>query len=107
MQGSQPITVHIDYVYNGIYQRVERFGYNGNGIPITGDRTRQEIILWQQWQGTIGPWDARAHGLGGWSLDVHHAYDPRGRVLYLGDGSRRSASTLSPVITTVAGNGFS
>src|SRR5262249_37474022 len=72
---------------------------------ITGDRTRQEVTLWQQWQGTIGSWDARAQSLGGWTLDVHHAYEPGGHALYLGDGGRRSAHTMPQVITTVAGNG--
>src|SRR5262249_53537415 len=106
VQGSQPITVRIGYVYDGTYQQVDRFGYRGNGIPITADRTRQEITLGQRWQGTIGPWDARAQSLGGWTMHVHHAYDPEGRVLYLGDGGRRSAHTLGQVITTVAGNGL-
>jgi hypothetical protein len=34
---------------------------------------------------------AHARHLGGWSLNVHHAYDPNGGALYLGDGARRSA----------------
>src|SRR6266498_4509769 len=54
---------------------------------------------------TLGGWDARAQGLGGWTLSVHHAYDPIGGVLYLGDGSKRSALTLGQSIVTVAGNG--
>ena len=51
----------------------------------------------------MGGWDARAAALGGWTLSVHHAYDPIGRVLYLGDGGRREAALLPKVITTVAG----
>jgi len=54
VQGGQPVTVHIGYVYDGVYQRVERFGYNGNGISISGNRTRFEATLSQQWHGTIG-----------------------------------------------------
>ena len=45
----------------------------------------------------------RTEALGGWTLNVHHAYDPVGRVLYLGGGGRRDATRLPPVITTVAG----
>ncbi len=97
--------VRVGYTYQGVYQQVERFGYSGNGTAITGSRTRQEVTLWQQWQSTIGPWDARLQGLGGWSLNIHHAYDPVSRVLHLGDGGRRSAKTLGYVITTTAGNG--
>jgi YD repeat-containing protein len=106
LQRSQPITVRIGYVYEGSYQRTERFGYSGNGIIITGSIARQELILWQEQRTTIGPWDARAQGLGGWTLNVHHAYDPRGRVLHLGDGQRRSARNMNlSAIATAAGNG--
>ncbi len=40
-------------------------------------------------------------GLGGWSLDVHHAYDPVSRTLFKGDGSRRSASSIVPIFKTL------
>ncbi|MBI2876791.1 MAG: PASTA domain-containing protein, partial [Candidatus Tectomicrobia bacterium] len=108
LQGDQPITVRIGYVYDGVYQQVERFGYNGNGILITGSPTRQELTLWQVWQGSVAAArDGRQQGLGGWSLNVHHAYDPGGKVLYLGDGSRRGANGITNFlsITTVAGTG--
>jgi len=106
LQGSQPITIRLGYVYRGVYQQVARFGYTGNGTPITGSLTRQEITLWQEWRSTIGPWDAGEQRLGSWSLNVRHAYDPVSRVLYFGDGRRRSAKELGYVITTVAGNGI-
>jgi len=105
LSSAQPITVRVGYTYQGAYQQVERFGDIGNGTPITGSRTRQEVTLWQEWQSTIGPWDARLQSFGGWSLHIHHAYDPVSRVLHLGDGGRRSAKTLGYVITTAAGNG--
>jgi RHS repeat-associated protein len=104
LQGPQPATVRIGYTYCGVYQKADRFGYNGNG-RIEGSRTRQEVTLWQTWQTRIGTWDARPQGLGGWTLDVHNAYDPVARVLYLGDGGRRAAQNLDRVISTVAGNG--
>jgi RHS repeat-associated protein len=105
LQSAQPITVRVGYTYQGVYQQVQRFGYMGNGTPISGSRTRQEVTLWQEWQSTIGPWDARLQSFGAWSLNIHHAYDPASRVLHLGDGGRRSAKTLGHAITTVAGNG--
>ena len=37
----------------------------------------------------------------GWSLDVHHTYDPEGKVVYRGDGGRQSGSVLGPVVSTV------
>lgn len=54
---------------------------------------------------SIGTLDAAALGLGGFTLDVHHAYDPVGQVLYQGDGTRRATAALPLGIRTVAGNG--
>src|SRR5262249_20621834 len=69
-------------------------------------RPVQRVALSRKWEGFIGGWDARAQALGGWSLDVVHGYDPEGKVLYLGDGRRRTAEGIqNAVITTVAGNG--
>ena len=45
--------------------------------------------------------------LGGWTLDVPHAYDPIGGVLNLGNGGRRDTAGSVHDISTVAGNGFS
>ena len=50
----------------------------------------------------VGSLDARGTGLGGWELDNHHAYDPRMRTLYRGDGPEISAE---PVLDTLAGTG--
>ncbi len=106
VQGQSPATVRIGYVYNGVYQQTSRFGYWGNGIPITGSMARQEVALWRSDTILIGGWGAPGQGLGGWTLSAHHAYDPVGRVLYLGDGSRRSANGINlSTITTVAGTG--
>ncbi len=105
VQGRQLVTARIGYVYDGVYQQTARFGYTGNGTAITGDPTRRQVTLWEELHETIGAWDATAQRLGGWQLTVHHAYDPLDRTLYLGDGTTRSASAMSPVILTVAGNG--
>ncbi|MGH8474248.1 MAG: RHS repeat-associated core domain-containing protein [Methylococcales bacterium] len=105
LQGQQVVTVRIGYVYDGVYQQTDRFGYNGNGLQISGSRTRREVTIWQENRTGMGPWDARGQGLGGWNLSVHHAYDPIAKVLYLGTGDRRSAEQIPPVITTFAGGG--
>lgn len=39
----------------------------------------------------VGP---ETTGLGGWSLDIHHAYSPFSRTVYLGDGQQQSAEDL-------------
>ena len=102
--GRFPTRVRIGYVYDGVYTRVPRFGYAGNGLDIGGSVTRREVTFWETFDTSLEVWDARAQGLGGWTLDQHHAYDPVGRVLHMGDGRRRSAKTLTNTIRTVASN---
>jgi RHS repeat-associated protein len=110
VRGAQPVTVTIGYVYDGVYEKTERFGYTGNGASISGSKTRREVSLLKVWKGKISPRDQKWTGLGGFSLSSHHAYDPLGKTLYLGDGRRRHAEASEPVISTVAGGnggGFS
>ena len=48
----------------------------------------------------LGVWDAAAAiGLGGWSLDVQHAYDPNDGVLHMGDGRDLGSSDIGPVVS--------
>ena len=111
VQGQQPVTVRIGYVYGAIKLQPGEgssrafANLSRSGVVVSGDVNRQEIIFWKEWQSSLGPWDARTAGLGGWTLSGHHAYDPAGKVLHLGDGGRRSARSLPDVITTVAGDG--
>jgi len=111
VQGQRPVRVRIGYVYEAVYlqpgeSRSGAFAVlSASGLALSANSARQQITFWQEWRGSIGPWDARAEGLGGWTFGVHHAYDPGGNVLYLGNGSRRRARSLPDVITTVAGNG--
>ena len=106
VNGAQAASVRVGFVYNAVYAKTSRFGYNGNGLFITGNTSR-ELTIWGGTQTvSLGTWDARQSGLGGWALSVHHTYDPGGRLLYLGTGEQRSVdATLSPIISTVAGNG--
>jgi RHS repeat-associated protein len=109
VQGGQMLSVSIDYVYQVVYlspleftASFARFG----GEPLAGNRDRAEITISQRFELPIGStWDARAQGTGGWTLDRHHAYDPTSRVLHLGSGGHKDATSLGNVITTVAGTG--
>ncbi|MEO8184630.1 MAG: hypothetical protein ABI895_37960 [Deltaproteobacteria bacterium] len=48
--------------------------------------------------------DARGSGLGGWTLDVHHVYDPARRAILLGSGSIRSqVGSFGPSSKRIAG----
>ncbi|MBK8995697.1 MAG: RHS domain-containing protein [Myxococcales bacterium] len=100
-QGSQPIRVVTGYVYDVVYGSTEVFGGYGNGVTFAPN---SDVVysLRRTWEGTVGRWDARALGLGGWSLDVHHAYDPSSKTLFKGDGTRRSASSIVPIFRTLA-----
>jgi len=110
LQGKQPLTVNVSYVYDGVYmtpaqtagvaQQAAVFGhFTYDGRPASGDATRKEVSLSQEVTGEISRgsgWDARAQGLGGWTISVHHAYDPVGHVLYLGNGDMCAAPTSRP-----------
>ena len=72
--------------------------------PITGNRARQEVPFGRT--SSLGRTVGRAgRGPGRLDADVHHAYDPIGRVLYLGSGEQRDASSIGRMIATVAGRG--
>ena len=111
-QGAVPVEVRIGFMYQGSYQQTGAFGYNGNGVEITGDPARNEVTLWSTWRTTMGIMEAGAAGLGGWSISPHHAYDINGETVYLGDGRRQDAGDVQGrVISTIAGtpglDGFS
>ncbi|HEX6022606.1 MAG TPA: RHS repeat-associated core domain-containing protein, partial [Solirubrobacter sp.] len=62
---------------------------------------RTESAKWVSWRTVrdefdiaLGSLDARGTGLGGWELDVHHAYDARMRTLYRGDGLQVGAERV-------------
>lgn len=105
--------VSLDYLYRMIYVgpfKGERaFGrlLTDGAEPIIGGFSRDPVRIRRTWsrllQGT--PFLLSQADLGGWSMDVHHAYDPAAQTLWLGDGSRRAAQDVSHVIATIAGGG--
>jgi RHS repeat-associated protein len=121
VQGKQPLTATIWYVYPMLYEvpaeEAASFGltcYGPAGFPFTSAcfiprelaqtpcKCRSEVKLVRDFQMMIGELDADAQRMGGWTASVHHTYDPVARVLYLGSGERREARD---VLTTVAGTG--
>ncbi|MBI4700862.1 MAG: hypothetical protein HY744_06815, partial [Deltaproteobacteria bacterium] len=107
-QGVQPVAVRVGFVYEAVYQRTNRFGYNGNGTPITMEigtgATRWDLTLWCESTARMRAADAEPLGLGGWSLDVHHWYDV-GDEVHLGDGTVRKAEAEPAIVETFAGGG--
>lgn len=113
VRGGQLATVRIGFVYTGGYgtppsgQQSFSSLSTGSALPwVSGSRESDLVAtLWQEARVWVGPWDARAQGLGGWSLNVHHQYDPRTGMLYLGDGRQRGGSAMKPMIDAFAGTG--
>ncbi len=80
------------------------------GPAVSAQRSSNFVTLSRTWRMVVGAWNARPLGLGGWTLSIHHAYDPSFGALLLGDGTQRSAASLPLIITTAAGQdaaGFS
>jgi len=44
--------------------------------------------------------------IGGWSIDAHHSYDPVGRVLHMGDGTKTDAKSHGLVVRPLATGSF-
>lgn len=105
LQGAQKANIRVGWVYELEYVRTERFGYNGNGVPISANPARQEFTMWKTFSKLLENLQTPRDNLGGWSLDVQHAYDPVARMLYQGDGGRHEATAFGPVVDTVAGSG--
>ena len=104
--GKQTAGIRLGFVYDGIYQATTRFSLAGSGTPITGDRARQEVTLWRDAQVSVGPKTSPDSVTEGWSLGIHHAYDPVGKILSFGYGGQRSTQAVGgQIIETVAGNG--
>lgn len=103
--GGQTLNVTIDYNYAAMYQTpgpfpsaFEQLG----GVTLGANPSRQQVNVSRSFTTTIGEGltDARTVGLGGWTLDVHHVFDPVARVLHNGTGSRRRSGSLARILTT-------
>ncbi len=74
LSGKQPVTIRTTYIY-----------------------PQPEHNQTKEGTTTLGTWNAIAQGLGGWTFNVHHAYDIAGKTLYLGNGQRRNVEAISTV----------
>jgi RHS repeat-associated protein len=112
VQGHSKATVRIGYVYDGVYllpeiplpflQRSFSF-FPDNDVEIS--ESRQETIFFETRYEQVGTLEAK--GLGGWTLDVHHAFDPVAKTLYMGNGERRNNQRIEDrVINYDGGVGF-
>jgi RHS repeat-associated protein len=106
VQGRQKARVRIGYVYEAVYYE-NRSGvarsFARAGVAPMRIPTRQDVTLWTAYTKQLGAWSPVGTGLGSFSLNIHHAYDPITKVLYQGDGKQRNATgTVNTVIDSVA-----
>jgi RHS repeat-associated protein len=104
--GAAPIDIEVRYLYDSGYSEVPNFA----GVSLSqigGNVARSELWLSSSRSSVIGDIDAHYPGLGGWTLNVHHSFDPRIGVLYLGNGEKRDAGSIIPEYNTVVGGGAS
>ena len=112
VQGTQHATVRVGYVYAANYALppadvpawMKTWDQIAFEPTIFSSPRLTGVTLWQIFSANFSTWDARGIGLGAWSLDVHHSYDPVGETLYLGNGHQRHPDIIK-IVETVAGNG--
>jgi hypothetical protein len=111
LQGGQTATISVGHVFDAVYYepavRAQNFAaITDSGFTATANRARQEVTLWKRRPVVLVPRHNPPLGVEGWSLTPHHVYDPVEKVLYLGNGRRRSvAGANGTVVQAVAGNG--
>ncbi len=118
VHGYQPVYAKITYQYPSVVAIPPEFQSSfswvtGEQVP-GGLKTRQKLSGFQQYlESSVGVFrsqPAASAGLGGWTLNVHHTYDPLSGRLFLGNGQVRrlhDSPAGNAVMRTVAGNGAS
>jgi RHS repeat-associated protein len=112
VQGTAVARLSVAAVYPAVPSRVTGFGRAGRSSSggntlvqpeLSGIRIDPRLHIWTRYLRSLQAWDASALGLGGWTVSAHHAFDPVGNVLYLGDGTRRKIDQFGDAIQVVAG----
>jgi len=94
LRGAQTANIDVSYVYPAVYYEPMEGGQSFGRITDTGipmGEAREKIRLRRSAQQLMGHWDATTQALGGWTIDVNHAYDKKSSVLFLGDGTSTKA----------------
>lgn len=109
--GSESLEVELAYVYDGIYATPADLARAFAAIPASGavsivaGRSIGEpaVLLKRTYdlkvanlRGLKTAAVPKNHGVGSWTLDEHHFYDSRARVLFRGDGTRRKSTGTGP-----------
>ncbi len=105
-QGTTPFTLDVSYIYDGVYGG-ERYADISFGAPdsirFQEVPTRREVEAIGRFRGEFSHFDAMERGLGGWSLDTVHTYDPVSRSVTLGSGQRLETISQEWASRAIAG----
>lgn len=98
LQGLQPCRVRVRYLYNLTFGAPAAgpasFGLPPSNFTVIGATDRAQGELQEEYVVQLGTWDARSAGLGGWTIDRHHVYEPTSRRLNLGTGETTLAGEV-------------
>jgi RHS repeat-associated protein len=108
--GERDLTYLACYVYKPVlYDAASSFNQSFGNPGVRGAHiegwNRSTVNVCRSGSVKVSSWDDRGQGLGGWTPDILHQYDPAGKSLQLGSGDWRTAESIPNVITTAAGTG--
>jgi RHS repeat-associated protein len=99
LQGEQLATVTTSYVIKGEYAPppagAPAYGNLSPDLTFNLLPARFEISISKSFTTRLGAIDVTSEKLGGWTLSVHHEYDPSTRSVWRGDGSRENAEQIA------------
>ena len=98
--GYQTASIRIGYAYKTVYANPERIRASLGRFGDTPLFTYGLFsgVIYQEYTVKFSVFDARTEGLAAWSLSAHHCYDPNGKILYLGDGTKRQTKNQNSII---------
>jgi YD repeat-containing protein len=77
------------------------FAHTSSGAAI-GEEAEPNV-RWLRYDRMLHAYDSRQTDIGAWAIDQHHSYDPKSRVVYLGDGRSYATKNSSTTIDRFAG----
>ena len=103
LQGPQTASIFVGYVYPGTLSVGAMFGAakDRSNVVEVGEEGAAvpDAVVFQFFESTVGVWDARGYELGGFGLDVLHAFDPAHDTIFFGGGDIRTAQSVAHVVT--------
>jgi YD repeat-containing protein len=99
LRGEQLATVTTSYIINGQYAPppagAPAFGNISPDLTLDFLPVRYEVSISKSFTTRLGSIDVTSEKLGGWTLSVHHEYDPSTHTVWRGDGSRENADPIA------------